>query len=96
VNLTGHKPGQESCAKGPVFITDRGRPAHVVLTIEDYQRLAGPTGRRISISSRRALEAFSRRLISTDVPDRRARIQIGARIDSIIPPIASQASVGPD
>jgi hypothetical protein len=74
----------------------RERAGHVVLTIEDYQRLAGPTGRRISISSRRALEAFSRRLISTDVPDRRARIQIGARIDSIIPPIASQASVGPD
>ena len=24
---------------GPVFITDRGRPAHVLLTIEDYQRL---------------------------------------------------------
>ena len=28
-------------ADGPVFITDRGRPAHVLLTIEDYQRLAG-------------------------------------------------------
>jgi hypothetical protein len=26
---------------GPVFITDRGRPAHVLLTIEDYQNLAG-------------------------------------------------------
>ncbi len=26
---------------GPVFITDRGRPAHVLLTIEDYERLAG-------------------------------------------------------
>lgn len=26
---------------GPVFITDRGRPAHVLLTIEDYQRLVG-------------------------------------------------------
>ena len=25
---------------GPVFITDRGRPAHVLLTFEDYQRLA--------------------------------------------------------
>lgn len=24
---------------GPVFITDRGKPAHVLLTIEDYQRL---------------------------------------------------------
>ena len=27
--------------EGPVFITDRGRPAHVLLTIEDYRRLAG-------------------------------------------------------
>ncbi len=26
---------------GPVFITDRGRPAHVLLTIEQYQRLSG-------------------------------------------------------
>lgn len=26
---------------GPVFITDRGRPAHVLLTIEDYRKLAG-------------------------------------------------------
>lgn len=28
-------------AKGPVFITDRGRRAHVLLTIEEYNRLAG-------------------------------------------------------
>lgn len=27
--------------KGPVFITDRGRPAHVLMTIELYQRLTG-------------------------------------------------------
>jgi hypothetical protein len=27
--------------QGPVFITDRGRTAHVLLTFEDYQRLAG-------------------------------------------------------
>ena len=26
---------------GPVFITDHGRPAHVLLTIEDYQTLTG-------------------------------------------------------
>ena len=24
---------------GPVFITDRGRPAHVLMTFDDYQRL---------------------------------------------------------
>ncbi|MEA3042914.1 MAG: hypothetical protein QOH47_752 [Sphingomonadales bacterium] len=27
---------------GPVFITDRGRPAHVLMTVEEYRRLAGP------------------------------------------------------
>ncbi len=26
--------------KGPVFITDRGRPAHVLLTIKDYQKIS--------------------------------------------------------
>ena len=26
---------------GPVFITDRGRPAHVLLSIEDYRKLTG-------------------------------------------------------
>jgi prevent-host-death family protein len=26
---------------GPVFITDRGRPAHVLLSMEHYQRLMG-------------------------------------------------------
>jgi len=27
--------------QGPVFITDRGRPAHVLLSIEEYRRLMG-------------------------------------------------------
>jgi hypothetical protein len=26
---------------GPVFITDRGKPAHVLLCIEEYQRITG-------------------------------------------------------
>jgi prevent-host-death family protein len=32
---------KKAAQKGPVVITDRGRPAHVLLTIEDYERLAG-------------------------------------------------------
>lgn len=32
---------KQAARKGPVFITDRGRPAHVLLTIEDYKALAG-------------------------------------------------------
>ena len=33
--------GAKKAAKaGPVFITDRGRPAHVLLTIEDYRKMS--------------------------------------------------------
>jgi len=30
---------KRTALKGPVFITDRGHLAHVLLTIEDYQKL---------------------------------------------------------
>lgn len=30
---------KKAARHGPVFITDRGRPAHVLLSFEDYQRL---------------------------------------------------------
>ena len=30
---------KRAAAKGPVFITDRGAPAYVLLTIEEYHRL---------------------------------------------------------
>ena len=26
---------------GPIFITDRGKPSHVLLSIDDYNRLVG-------------------------------------------------------
>ena len=32
---------KRATADGPVFITDRGRPAFALLKIEDYYRLAG-------------------------------------------------------
>lgn len=32
---------KQATRKGPVFITDRGRPAHVLLTIEEYRKLTG-------------------------------------------------------
>jgi prevent-host-death family protein len=32
---------KKAAADGPVFITDRGRPAHVLLSIEEYQRITG-------------------------------------------------------
>lgn len=33
---------KRAALEGPVFITDRGKPAHVLLTMEDYRKLAGP------------------------------------------------------
>ena len=37
-NASGAK---KAAAKGPVFITDRGKPSLVLLTIDEYRRLAG-------------------------------------------------------
>ena len=42
---------QNATRTGPVFITNRGRPAHVLLSYEDYQRLTG--------KSRSIVEALS-------------------------------------
>ena len=36
---TGH--AKKAARRGPVIITDRGRPAHVLLSIEDYRKLSG-------------------------------------------------------
>jgi prevent-host-death family protein len=32
---------KKAAANGPVVITDRGAPAHVLLTFEDYRKLRG-------------------------------------------------------
>ena len=32
---------KKAAKTGPVFITNRGRPAHVLLTFEDYKRITG-------------------------------------------------------
>ncbi|WP_374353084.1 type II toxin-antitoxin system Phd/YefM family antitoxin [Chitinimonas sp.] len=32
---------KKAANRGPVFITDRGKPAHVLLSIEEYRRLCG-------------------------------------------------------
>jgi prevent-host-death family protein len=31
---------KRAAKKGPVFVTDRGRPSHVLLTVEDYRKLS--------------------------------------------------------
>jgi prevent-host-death family protein len=35
---------KKAATKGPVFITDRGTPAHVLLSMDEYQRLTGGKG----------------------------------------------------
>lgn len=35
---------KRAARKGPVFITDRGRPAHVLLSIEEYRKIANKGG----------------------------------------------------
>ena len=32
---------KRAAKRGPVFITDRGRPSHVLLTVEEYQKITG-------------------------------------------------------
>lgn len=32
---------KKAADKGPVFITDRGEPAHVLMSIEEYRKLGG-------------------------------------------------------
>ena len=32
---------KKACQSGPVFITDRGKPSHVLMRFEDYQRVIG-------------------------------------------------------
>jgi len=35
---------KKAAENGPVFITDRGRPGHVLLSIEEYRRLTSGEG----------------------------------------------------
>ena len=37
----GASEAKRAANDGPVFITDRGRPAHVLISIELYRRLTG-------------------------------------------------------
>lgn len=54
---------KKAAADGPVFITDRGRPAHVLLSIEDYQKLVGKGASIVDLLSADAHDA-----IDFDVP----------------------------
>ncbi|MCB1589996.1 MAG: type II toxin-antitoxin system Phd/YefM family antitoxin [Xanthomonadales bacterium] len=61
---------KKATKSGPVFITDRGRPAHVLLSFEDYQRL---TGQRRNIADVLAVPGLA------ELDFQPPRIDIGAR-----------------
>jgi len=66
-NVTRAKKAAKS---GPVFITDRGRPAHVLLSFEDYQRL---TRQRRNIADALAMPGVA------DIEFEPPRVTIGAQ-----------------
>jgi len=59
---------KKAAAAGPVFITDRGKPAHVLLSIEEYRRLAG---QRTNIADLLAMPALPD--IELEIPPRLER-----------------------
>ena len=42
---------RRAAEQGPVIISDRGKPSHVLLNIRDYQRLLGQRQRRTLIEA---------------------------------------------
>jgi prevent-host-death family protein len=64
---------KKAATKGPVFITDRGTPAHVLLSIEEYQRLTGGQGDIIhSLGLPPGVENVELEIPSTNEPARAA------------------------
>lgn len=61
---------KKAASNGPVFITDRGRPAHVLLSFEDYQRL---TRQRRNIGDALAMPGVA------DIEFEPPRVSIGPR-----------------
>ena len=59
---------KKAAAEGPVFITDRGKPAHVLLNIEEYKRI---TGKRRSIADLLAMPELAD--IELEIPPRTER-----------------------
>lgn len=55
---------------GPVFITDRGRPAHVLLTFDEYKKL---TGSRTKIADLLAMPGIAD--LELDIPELRDAAQ---------------------
>jgi prevent-host-death family protein len=62
---------KKAASEGPVFITDRGKPAHVLLSIEEYQRI---TGKRGNIADLLAMPGLAD--IELEIPPRTERAKL--------------------
>lgn len=62
---------KKAARSGPVFITDRGKPAHVLLSYEEYQRL---TRQRRSIADTLAMPA------AADIEFEPPRVTLGIQL----------------
>ncbi|WP_255434914.1 type II toxin-antitoxin system prevent-host-death family antitoxin [Paracoccus sp. MC1862] len=65
---------KKAAMHGPVVITDRGRPAHVLLTFAQYQRL---TGQQRSLAEALAMPGLS------DIPLDPPRADIRSRVPDL-------------
>jgi prevent-host-death family protein len=54
---------KKAAQSGPVFITDRGKPAHVLLSIKEYQRVIG---KKVSIADLLAMPSVGN--IEMEIP----------------------------
>jgi prevent-host-death family protein len=61
---------KKAAADGPVFITDRGKPAHVLLSIEEYRRI---TSSKRSLAEALAMPGLSD--IELDIPPRSGSVR---------------------
>ena len=64
---------KKAAKAGPVIITDRGKPAHVLLTFEEYKKI---TGGRTRIADLLAMPGIED--IELDIPPTRDRAQAAA------------------
>ncbi len=63
---------KKAAKAGPVFITDRGRPAHVLLTFGEYKKI---TGGRTKIADMLAMPGIEE--IELEIPQLRDLAQAG-------------------
>lgn len=59
---------KKAAEKGPVFITDRDQPTHVLLDIDEYRRLLGKHGKIADLLAMPGAEA-----VELDIPDFRTK-----------------------